>query len=628
MDFFARQDQARRNTGLLIVYFFVAVALIILAVNAVVYFFIAYFAEAQVSSVPVESRLPNSAWWYISLLTLMLIASGSLFRFVALARGGTSVAQMVNAREVDLSTGEVNERKYVNVVEEMSIASGVSMPRLYVMDDEPGINAFVAGYRPTEAVMVVTRGTLDNLSRDELQGVVGHEFSHILNGDMRINIRLMAILAGILLIGKIGQILMHSSGRSHRSRGQGMVLGLALFAVGYIGLFFGRLIKAAISRQREFLADASSVQFTRNPRGIAGALYKIQQSVNGTVLNNGHAEDMSHMCFGETMTFRLKNLLATHPPLEERINAVSPHFITAQKFDKPIDQVDTSVGPEGSMGFSGDVGYSTNAQQLTDTVGNPGPQHLQYAEALHQRFDVIMLEMMHQASGAEALIYALVVDKMDHQAARAFLERHIDQTMIQRVDHLLVKIHDMEKHLRLPLIDLAIPALKQLTNEKAEHFLYVLEGLIKLDKKFSLLEFVLLTLLQQRLDRNSTKVNRIRYRSFKSLQPEIRLLLSVLAQCSGNSGAKLLAAYEAQMSTFSNSVLTLIPIADISVNRISHALYRLNQMPAMMKRSFLSACADLVIHDGIVMAAEAELLRAIAESLDCPMPPLIISESR
>ncbi len=279
--FFQRQASARRNTGLLVVLFLTAVTLITLAVCLVGYM----VTRSQTSALPFHYWLLSSHGLTTAGAVVALIGIGSLVRWVDLAGGGTRVARMVGARAIDPDTRDPEERKLRNIVEEMSIASGVPVPELYVMDHETGINAFVAGYTPPgEAVMVVTHGALTQLNRDELQGVVGHEFSHILNGDMRINVRLIALLAGILMIGQIGQFLLragfYSSGRSRNRDGRaqaamGGLIGLALMLIGYVGVFFGRLIQSAVSRQREMLADASSVQFTRNPpEGIGAACSK------------------------------------------------------------------------------------------------------------------------------------------------------------------------------------------------------------------------------------------------------------------------------------------------------------------------------------------------------------------
>ena len=258
--------------------------------------------------------------------TLALIVVASFFHIVRLREGGEAVARMVGATRVSPDTRDLLERRLLNVVEEMAIASGMRVPAVYVMQDEQGINAFAAGYEVSNSIVAVTRGTLQALNRDELQGVIGHEFSHIVNGDMGLNVRMMGVLGGILFIGAIGEFLMRSTGRSRSSKDSGsggiFLFGLALFLIGYIGVFFARLIKAAVSRQREFLADAASVQFTRNPAGIAGALDQIRASSAGTLVMNRYSEDMSHMFFGQSVKMRLSGLFDTHPPLDERIQAL------------------------------------------------------------------------------------------------------------------------------------------------------------------------------------------------------------------------------------------------------------------------------------------------------------------
>jgi Zn-dependent protease with chaperone function len=326
MDFFYRQDQARRKTWLLVLYFILAVACIVIVVNTAAYaafYVVLRYLEitSPVTHVGMQGWLGSHAWLYLSFITVGIIVGGSLYRLLKLADGGVSVALMVGARPLLSSSTTPADRVLVNVVEEMAIASGMPVPQLFVMETEASINAFVAGYRPTETVMVVTRGALDHLSRDELQGVVGHEFSHILNGDMRLNLRLLAVLAGILLIGKIGGVLMRGAREgSGRAAIFAIIFGLVLYLIGYAGLFFGRVIKAAISRQREFLADASAVQFTRDSKGLAGALFKIDSMALSTQLHTAYAEDLSHMCISETLGQH--GWLATHPPLHERIEAM------------------------------------------------------------------------------------------------------------------------------------------------------------------------------------------------------------------------------------------------------------------------------------------------------------------
>src|SRR5271154_2796472 len=332
MDFFARQDQAKKKTKWLLLYFILAVATMIIAtyVAAIVIFSGVQMQHQRFHEAPQQFELWNpQIFLAVALGTVAIILIGSSYKTMALAAGGSAVSEMMGARLVSSNTTDPDERKLLNVVEEMAIASGVPVPQVYVMDDEDGINAFAAGHKPGDATVTVTRGCMKLLSRDELQGVIGHEFSHILNGDMRLNLRLMGTIFGILCLAIIGRILLQTARGGGRSRGQNPlpILGLALLIIGYIGVFFGRLIQAAVSRQREFLADASSVQFTRNPNGITGALKKIGGlGETGSRLSHAHSEELSHMFFSNGISEAFIGLLETHPPLADRIRAFDPNF--------------------------------------------------------------------------------------------------------------------------------------------------------------------------------------------------------------------------------------------------------------------------------------------------------------
>jgi Zn-dependent protease with chaperone function len=327
LTFFEHQSLARRNSRVMVALFLLAVAAIVVTVDLVVG--VIYLLAGDV---PVDAGLagvPRGVFTLGALATIAIIAVVSLWNIVGLAGGGAKVARMLGGRKVTLDTREPLERRFVNIVEEMAIASGVRVPEAWVIDDEPGINAFSAGWTVSGAVVGVTRGTLERLTRDELQGVIGHEFSHILNGDMGLNIRMIGVLAGIVAIGSIGGFIMRGAFEGADDIRAALFLffvGLIVFTIGYTGLFFARLIKASVSRQREFLADASSVQFTRNPDGIAGALDQIRASGAGTLIQGRYAEEMSHMFFGQSVKMRFGGLFETHPPLEERIRRVNPGF--------------------------------------------------------------------------------------------------------------------------------------------------------------------------------------------------------------------------------------------------------------------------------------------------------------
>jgi len=341
MDFFQSQDQARNKSRLLVVYFLLAMTAIIVALYAVISVIFYYAAREAPGAVPAFTLWDPLRFGGVFLVTVALIGLATLFKINQLRQGGNVVAKSVGGRKVHADTRDFKEQQLLNVVEEMAIASGTPMPEVFILDDETGINAFAAGFSPNDAAVAVTRGTLDTLSRDELQGVIAHEFSHILNGDMRLNIKLAGILFGILILAMSGRVMLHSMrfaafrGRGSRGgRGGGggiivaiMLTALALLVIGYIGVFFGRLIQAAVSRQREYLADASAVQFTRNPDGITGALRKIGGLAQHSTLGNGKAMNVAHMCFGNIEKRQpLFFSLATHPPLEKRIRAIDPQF--------------------------------------------------------------------------------------------------------------------------------------------------------------------------------------------------------------------------------------------------------------------------------------------------------------
>ncbi len=644
MNFFEHQHRARRSTLRLTAYFVLAVVLTVLAINAAVYTALRLSEPEWIP--PIKQWLERPYWLWISVGVLGVVAFSSVRSFITLAGGGKAVAEMVGARRIKMSSQALEERRLINVVEEMAIASGTPVPVLYVMDEEPAINAFVAGYRVNQAVLVVTKGALERLTRDELQGVIGHEYSHILNGDMRLNVRLISTLAGILAIGQLGGFILRHfrlSSRGSRRRGGGglvVVIALILFVVGYIGLFFGRLIKAAISRQRELLADASSVQFTRNPRCIAGALWKIK-TAGGSRLDNRHAEDMSHMCFAESL--KLASLMATHPPLDARIKTVAPSYYAqkqleskraAQKADHPLPtagSVENASIPDAALGFAvgSNSGVSTTAKEIAETVGNPLPQHLDYAHELHAAIPSPLLDAAHNPESARAVVYALVLTTTA-PAVMEKAERLITglegEAQVNQVRDLLTTLSQLGAKSRLPLLDIVAPALKELDRAARLRFIGTVKALIEGDKRFTLFEFVLLTILTEQLADRAERSDVIRYHRADQVMEEIRLVLALVARAGARTEAAGREAFERVMRHFvgpdETGVISTTPTAE----RLGAALRKLAQLSPLVKRSVLTACADCVLHDGKVLPSEAELLRATALALDCPMPPLIAPE--
>jgi Zn-dependent protease with chaperone function/uncharacterized tellurite resistance protein B-like protein len=646
--FFQRQANARRSTGLLIALFTAAVTLITLAVCLVGY----SVTRSESSGLGFIDWLQTSHGLYTALAVIGVIGAGSLIRWVDLAGGGHRVANMVGARAIDPATRDGDERRLRNVVEEMAIASGITVPDLYVMDHETGINAFVAGYTPGEAVMVVTHGTLTHLSRDELQGVVAHEFSHILNGDMRINVRLIAILAGIIMIGQIGSFLIHAAfSRSARyssrdSRGGTAIgiVGLALVAIGYIGVFFGRLIQSAVSRQREMLADASSVQFTRNPDGIASALYKIGVK-SGYLETTNHASDMNHMCFSESARMKLSSLLASHPPIPKRIEAIGPGLmVRLRSRHRGLESgpgPGTASGtaeqhaPEAAAGFTRPsatpVEFTSSAnhpqpEPFSNSVGTHSKISEDFAQAMLQQLPPAFLDLLYTRAGAIQLCYALLVSDCTPEAQKQHLGQ-IEAESIFKPDPdmlgtLLGTLQTTGHGARLPALELAMPALRRLDPEERDKLLAACETLIRADQRVNLFELTMISFLTKHLAEDAARVVPVRHRNYRAVEPHLQVLFSVLARLGATQPEDQAALMNETMAGFHSGKNKVELLEQVPLKKLREALRQLNQLSPLLKPAVIDASCHCVKADGRVQPREYELIRLIADQLDCPMPLL------
>jgi Zn-dependent protease with chaperone function len=579
----------------------------------------------------------------VTLATLAVVGIASLYKWNEFSAGGSAVAESVGARRIDPHTRDLKERRLLNVVEEMAIASGVPVPAVYLLEEEPALNAFAAGLTTSDAVVCVTRGTIDKLNRDELQGVIGHEFSHILNGDMRLNLRIAALIFGILVIGLAGRGILWAMGRGRvRARGKGgggialiLAVGVALLIIGYVGYFFGRLTQAAVSRQREFLADASSVQFTRNPGGITGALKKIGGYALGSTLLHNQNTAIGHFFFAQSFRSGFTGLWATHPPLDERIRAIDPSF--DGKFFEPPEVVDVAhesfveaglapplpapplLSPLASIAAVAGTGsltseQLTNAQQLLDAT----PARLRTAARL--------------PAEAPVLLFALLLDDDDAIrtrqrgiiAARASaLVAAGESDPIRLLDEFQPALDTLRPEQKLPLLQVALPALRQLPPAALESFLDTLDELVHADNAVSPFEFALQKLLTRTLALGRSPADAVaQIYSFNAVTDEIAVTLSALARAATTDAAfapQAFAAGAAQLKLI-ESRLQFRPDADLA--GLDGALDKLATCSLPIKQRTLLAAAHVVNADGRVLVAEFELLRAIAAALDVPMPPL------
>lgn len=650
MSFYENQHRARRQTGVLVAYFVAAVVLIVAAVNLVLYAALFLMGDQQKLALGDWLQSPASAG--IALITLLVIAAGSLLRIAQLGRGGgVAVALMAGGVPLDPNTRDLKERTLINVTEEMAIASGTPVPRIFILRNEAGINAFVAGTQPSNTVLAVTQGTLDNLTREELQGVIGHEFSHILNGDMGMNLRLIGILAGILLIGQIGEFLLRGGVRARSSRNSKgelplALMGMALMAVGYIGLFFGRLIKAAIARQREFLADASSVQFTRNPDGIAGALYAIGQHGNHALLTTRHAEDMSHLCFGQTLKVKFGGLLATHPPVDERIKAIDPNLLPRLKarFRQRTLSAGVSAGnqaatgsAETAAGFAGasvaadavDVTpIAASADNIKASIGTPTPQHADYAHQLHDSIPAPLLQIAHDPALAEAVLYGLLFLHLRSHGNESvqLIQNQTSANCAQKAVESYNALKAAGEAIRLPLLDIALSTLKSVDAATRNRIIVTCQHLIDIDRRVSLSEFIYGYLIRQALNPPQRPQRSIK--SFQTLEASLAALFSAIVQSSGESAEAQARNFKRIMVTFTkvdcSAYLQMAP----SPRQMTTALDQLNRLTPLLKQPVIDTCVDCALHDGKTTQREVEVLRAVCEALECPLPPVLPAPAR
>ncbi|MCH8263887.1 MAG: M48 family metallopeptidase [Proteobacteria bacterium] len=462
MNFFESQDSAKRNTGRLIFLFVLAVLSLIIVTNLLVMFLLGFTGSEMTGMAAVNTmRFDWGTFWLIGASVTGVVLLGSLYKIASLRGGGARIAEMMNGRLLLSGSQDLNERRVLNVVEEMAIASGIPVPPVYLMEED-GINAFAAGYSPSDAIVAVTRGTIETLSREQLQGVIAHEFSHILHGDMRINIRLIGVLHGIMVLGLIGYHLMLGSMYSRRSKNSGGIvfLGIGLIVIGFVGTFFGNLIKAAVSRQREFLADASAVQFTRNPDGIAGALMQIAKHSEHSYLSNPNSSEISHTLFEEGRVSALSRMYATHPPLEDRIRAILPNW--DGNYDVGTVASDADAEPakpaavsqqEKARAMLGGVTGVLITDAIINQVGNPQVQHLDYANTLLHQIPQPLIDAAREPSGARAVIYYLILDKdaADRREQLSFVEASADIGVYGELQKLLSVADEVEAEQRLPL---------------------------------------------------------------------------------------------------------------------------------------------------------------------------------
>ena len=649
MKFFEQQDDARRQTKKLVVLFVLAVIAIVIAVNvamALVWNGLQTYAGGMQFGGP---TYPPFFFLTNTLVTLLLIVGGTLIEMFRLRDGGDAVAHMAGGRLVATDTRDARERRLINVVEEMALASGVACPKVYVLDRETSINAFAAGYNLNEAVIAVTRGTLDRLSRDELQGVIAHEYSHILNGDMRLNVRLIGVLFGIQMVAGFGQQMMGIGARAsmlsaprRRDNNNGVpiqlfivVAGAVLFVIGYIGIFFGRLIKSAVSRQREFLADASAVQFTRNPDGIGSALRKIggltKKGGEEARIMHGNAEQLSHLFLSAVRPSLLDGFFATHPTLQERLRRIYGRDMGMM--DAPVIEAPISPTPERlpdlpfvTSGFADAEVQMARHQAVTDIAATAAltASEVSVIGPLEQIRRMPEIDRaVHDPYAAVSLAMALFAesDAIQSEEKMQFLHTQLPR-QAEQIIAMAVAIRQLPRNARLPLLDIAMPALRRLPVNAHMDMLDNIHRLINSDQRVTLQEFVLQTVLTRRLDARANRAVPVRYHDLNALRTECLYLFSLVAHVMAKlekQPAEQAFSRIVEHASLSFVNADLLPTSALNFVEIKQALDRINQLAPLSKPALIKALLAVTDKQTLPLIM-ADLLRAICAALEAPMP--------
>jgi len=682
MDFFTRQAKAIRQTKILVGYFLLAVIVITVAINLV--FYLALSSHQSFIGGIIE-WFSEAYWIYISAITLAIIILTSVYRSWQINSNPQAIIKMVNATRIPLETNDKKRKPLVNIVEEMSIASGMPIPKIYIMQNEQGLNAFVSGLKPSTAILVVTQGLLNTLSRQQLQGVIGHEFSHILNGDMRLNLRLMGIVAGILVLGQVGQFILRGGSRSRHSYSSGfhfssnasssnkrsggsaiLIIGFGLFVIGYIGLFFGRIIKAAISRQREFLADASAVQFTRDRSGIAGALLSIKNATEGSQLNIASAEEMSHMCFSRSSNtfFNIGGWLASHPPLEDRIQAIYPGYLRLHDDkNKSTKQNHPSAASEALSQFVGQrfngelpndhhsdkksknsqtsyfqakkthkvsvkTEHSDIAYSVSKKIGEATPEHLKKSELLLKQLPKNLLEIARDEKtttdiAEDPLHLILILFAIANNVELNTLEKIIKQyLLVEKIENIGLIKNQLEKlsfKSRHALFDIALARIEDFEKPQKNELFKQLKSLITDSQNLSPSGLMIYACIANKVKPRKpfeTQINR-----YKTISSALDIFFHQLLKENEYKNTQWENSKHHQQQILKSFGIKTTP-KQIPFNaKVFHqALNQLARLKPLLKKELLLSVTDAIQVDNKIAENEFEFLRLLCEYLDCPIP--------
>ncbi len=566
-------------------------------------------------------------------LVWLTVLAGGYFRYLDVKAGGAVMARRFGAVHASDRSRFDQEQRLLNVVAEVSIASTTPQPEVYVLRSETSINAMVLGGEASRYVVVVTQGLLDAFDRDQLQAVVAHEFAHIKNGDLPLNMRLLVALGGLMAIDEVGHLLVGENPRDNFH--PGVPVGYLLRALGSIGVFFGRLIRAAFSRQREFLADASAVQFTRNPFALASALVVIRKRSHEPALHNTHVQELAHLCFQSgDVTRWYQRLLASHPTLQRRIDAIDPHFSIKQR--KAENRSDLTQAGLADLGAPRDERTSAGAMAIHSgtyqgsMVGGPDQPLMRDLHGTGVSDRILLL--LPDESSCLAILFALFVSKDTHKRREYFnvLTFGFNERFTLEVREVVRLIPDELHKDQLAIIEYATGVLRDsLTYENRQRVLLKLERLLKVGGDYSLMNYATLQLIRRRLAvefpvldtlcSQKTQVAKARRaKAFDVMGAEFALLLSLMVESSGAPVETLDDEFKRVLKCYTQTHYPRRTASETGiVTELEAAFQTLYMQPKTIRQAFVQHCIEIVQQDNYVAGAEQSLLSLFAASLGC-----------
>ena len=663
MNFFEQQDQARRRTTWLVVLFLLSIACVALSFYGLALFVIVPQAQDH-------GAKGAEIWWNpqifmeITGAVCLIIFLGAGVQRLRLGGTGKSVAEALGGQPLQGATENADEQKLRDVVDEMAIASGMPVPPIYILQED-AINAFAAGKNPQDAVLGFTRGAITQLNRDELQGVTGHEFSHIAHKDTRLNLRIACVVAGVMLIALIGRVMLQVAGRiataprmSSKKDDRGgaalafVAVGLGLLIVGGIGAFFGRLLQAAVSRQREFLADASAVQYSRNPAGISSALRKIG-GLPFTAIQSPAASGLNHFFFSKS----INSWLSTHPPLPERIHRIEQGGFISDVVGQssgatPMDSIG-AISNSGNLaaGFVGDDAPRVSS----DSANNPAEFHPVFRAATHAdgrpltRDDVfkatvsrvipqesldearVLLKKIPEAVqvaareplDVQAVLLLLVTDPKNENRnqVRALALKQLGESVVACWDRLASSMLELPDEIRLVVLDLCVPTLTQLTKQQYVAFRTTLTAAMRSDSQIDLFEWMTRIVLTRRIETRFGAMSQKKpTRSMQECSQEMRIVLGTLARAGGSDHSAR--AFDLGTAACELNALAFPSAAECALDALHISLEVLDALAPGDRKLLAKALVCVAAADNVYNTQELLLLRAFAYRLDIHLPLL------